>query len=71
MLSPMGEELPSGAVPISIGLGRRLAAQTTWAFHVAVVSIVYVHGARAIVFAVTSVASPKYVHGARVRRESA
>ena len=40
MSSPMGEELPSGAVPISIGLGRRLAAQTTWAFHVAVVGYI-------------------------------
>ena len=40
MSSPMREELPSGAVPISIGLGRRLAAQTTWAFHVAVVGYI-------------------------------
>ena len=40
MSSPMEEELPTGASPVSIGLGRRLAAQTTWAFHVAVVGYI-------------------------------
>ena len=40
MSSPMREELPRGSGPISIGLGRRLAAQATWAFHVAVVGYI-------------------------------